>query len=326
MILYEEVCALSEEMKMKSIWTAVLVLLLILSMSVFYNAVSSKSFQSKTIESLDEKKTTVLELTASSTAASAAISMLPGDVGTPIAEKLADLSGYFLVIFCAIYFEKYLFTISGFLAFRILFPVALIFLIGWLWSNWPSLRRFGAKLVAFGLILFALIPASMAASDYIEKTYKASYEETIQAAKESSEEARKSASSSTSQGTDADSDTGSGSDSSSSDAESDSSNSEKSGGSWWDKLIGSVESGVSSVGDSIANATTNIADKFDNLLSRFIDAIAVLMVTSCLIPIAILVIFIYVTKLIFGISKDIPWPNVPKGSRVLKKVRAGKAE
>ncbi len=317
---------MSEEMKMKSIWTAVLVLLLILSMSVFYNAVSSKSFQSKTIESLDEKKTTVLELTASSTAASAAISMLPGDVGTPIAEKLADLSGYFLVIFCAIYFEKYLFTISGFLAFRILFPVALIFLIGWLWSNWPSLRRFGAKLVAFGLILFALIPASMAASDYIEKTYKASYEETIQAAKESSEEARKSASSSTSQGTDADSDTGSGSDSSSSDAESDSSNSEKSGGSWWDKLIGSVESGVSSVGDSIANATTNIADKFDNLLSRFIDAIAVLMVTSCLIPIAILVIFIYVTKLIFGISKDIPWPNVPKGSRVLKKVRAGKAE
>lgn len=258
MILYEEVCALSEEMKMKSIWTAVLVLLLILSMSVFYNAVSSKSFQSKTIESLDEKKTTVLELTASSTAASAAISMLPGDVGTPIAEKLADLSGYFLVIFCAIYFEKYLFTISGFLAFRILFPVALIFLIGWLWSNWPSLRRFGAKLVAFGLILFALIPASMAASDYIEKTYKASYEETIQAAKESSEEARKSASSSTSQGTDADSDTGSGSDSSSSDAESDSSNSEKSGGSWWDKLIGSVESGVSSVGDSIALSLIHI--------------------------------------------------------------------
>ena len=62
------------------------------------------------IQSLDDKKTTALELTAAATAASAAITLIPGDAGTPIADKLADLSSYFLIVVCAIYLEKYLVT------------------------------------------------------------------------------------------------------------------------------------------------------------------------------------------------------------------------
>lgn len=37
---------------------------------------------------LEEKQTTVLELSAASAAASAAITLIPGDVATPIADKL----------------------------------------------------------------------------------------------------------------------------------------------------------------------------------------------------------------------------------------------
>lgn len=75
-------------------------------------AAASPEFHAKTIESLDEKRNTVMELTAASTAASAAITLIPGDTATPIAEKLADLSTYFLVVLCAIYLEKYLVTIT----------------------------------------------------------------------------------------------------------------------------------------------------------------------------------------------------------------------
>lgn len=276
----------------------VFVLILALSCTVLYNAASSKAFQSKTIKSLDDKKATVLELTASATAASTAISLIPGDVGTPIAEKLADLSGYFLIIFCAIYFEKYLFTISGLISFRILFPLALIIGIFYLWLRWPNFKRFATKLVAFGVILFALIPASMFASDYIEKAYQDSYNETIEAARESTSEVKENAAaSSDSEAHD--------------DAESSTSSSESSD--WWNKLVGNVES-------SVTGAVNYATDKFDNLLSRFVDAIAVLIVTSCLIPIAILVIFIYVTRLIFGLSADINWTGLPKGSQVMKKM------
>ena len=60
------------------------------------------AFYQKSIAALEEKQETVLELTAASTAASAAITLLPGDTATPIADKLADLSGYFLIVRCGI--------------------------------------------------------------------------------------------------------------------------------------------------------------------------------------------------------------------------------
>ena len=87
---------------------------------------ASPAFHGKSIEALDNKKTTVMELTAASTAASAAITLLPGDAATPIAEKLADLSGYFLIVLCAILLEKYLLTVTGFAAFGILVPASCV--------------------------------------------------------------------------------------------------------------------------------------------------------------------------------------------------------
>ena len=80
----------------------------LLSVFVFARFTTSTEYHAKTIQSLNEKKTTVMELTAASTAASAAITLIPGDTGTPIAEKLADLSSYFLVVLCALFLEKYL--------------------------------------------------------------------------------------------------------------------------------------------------------------------------------------------------------------------------
>lgn len=61
----------------------VVIPLLIALISIFgvTKYASSAEFHRKTIESLDEKKTTVMELTAASTAASVTISMLPDDMG-----------------------------------------------------------------------------------------------------------------------------------------------------------------------------------------------------------------------------------------------------
>ena len=57
-----------------------------------YTASPTMKINAHAIQSLDDKKTTALELTAAATAASAAITFIPGDAGTPIADKLADLS------------------------------------------------------------------------------------------------------------------------------------------------------------------------------------------------------------------------------------------
>lgn len=76
----------------------VILVVLILSMTVISKAASDPANHTKTLESLDEKKEDVLKLTATSAAASTALAAIPGDATTPVANKLADLTSYFLII------------------------------------------------------------------------------------------------------------------------------------------------------------------------------------------------------------------------------------
>ena len=45
--------------------------------------------------------------------ASTAISLIPGDAGTPIADQLANFSTYFLIVLSALFFEQYFALISA---------------------------------------------------------------------------------------------------------------------------------------------------------------------------------------------------------------------
>ena len=99
--------------KKKCIYIVIWLLIGLLSFTVLGKYASAPESHQATIASLDEKKATVLELTAATTATSALITLLPGDIGTPIAEKVADLSGYLLIVLCAVFLEKYLVTITG---------------------------------------------------------------------------------------------------------------------------------------------------------------------------------------------------------------------
>ena len=95
----------------------VLLVVMILSMTVVSKVASDPENHKKTIESLDEKKEDVLKLTATSAAASTALAAIPGDATTPVANKLADLTSYFLIILMVVFLEKYLVTLTGYAAF-----------------------------------------------------------------------------------------------------------------------------------------------------------------------------------------------------------------
>ena len=127
------------------------ILVALASIFVIAGYAASPEFHAATIASLDEKTGTVLELTAASTAASAAITLLPGDTATPIADKLAELSSYFLIVISAIYLEKYLTTITGYAAFVILIPAACLLLSVNAFARRHQLRRIAWKLIVFAL-------------------------------------------------------------------------------------------------------------------------------------------------------------------------------
>lgn len=89
----------------KLAWVAVALVIMVLSMTVVSKAASNPE-TIKTIEALDEKKADILKLTATSAAASTAIAAIPGDATTPIANKLTDLTSYFLIILVVIFWKS----------------------------------------------------------------------------------------------------------------------------------------------------------------------------------------------------------------------------
>ena len=129
----------------KLLIAALLILLAVVSCLFLADKAMAPATHNKTIASIDDKTVTVLKLTATSTVASAAISAIPGDTATPIAEKLADFTEYFLLILCVLYSEKYLLTIMGAGTFRILIPLACaLCLAGLFWNPKQGCRSCGA--------------------------------------------------------------------------------------------------------------------------------------------------------------------------------------
>ena len=120
------------EMKkmMRVNWRVMIAIVLsLVSFFMLSKYASSPETYKKTIASLDDKKATATGLAASATAASVAISAIPSDVATPVADELAELSSYFIIILGAIYLEKFLLTIIGYVVFKFFIPVACILYI-----------------------------------------------------------------------------------------------------------------------------------------------------------------------------------------------------
>lgn len=277
---------MENEKQKKIIFALIPIVIALLSFFVIARFTSSTEFNAKTIQSLDDKKTTVMELTAASTAASAAITLIPGDVGTPIANKLADLSSYFLIVFSAIYLEKYLVTITGYAAFKILVPIACVFFSGYLLWRKEILRVVAQKFLLFGLTVYLVIPASVKVADMIETTYASSIESTIETAKQTTDEIESET------GESGQVDDKSSNEKSQSDSDSDS---KENAGGFFSGLFNKVQEGVST-------ATANV----ENVLNNFIEALAILLVTSCLIPILVLIFFVWLVKMLLGLNIDIP--------------------
>lgn len=140
---------------------------------------STPKFHEQSIQYLDEKRNTVMTLAASSAAISTAITILPGDTGTPIANGLADLSSKFLLVLGAIYLEKYALTLTCMVTFKYIIP---IICLAWLINNvikWDWLRVVCIKIGIMALAMCLIVPCSVKLSKTIEATYETSIQETI---------------------------------------------------------------------------------------------------------------------------------------------------
>lgn len=247
---------------------------------------SSPDTYATSIATLDDKKNNVLGMVAASTGASAAITAIPDDVGTPIADKLMDLSTNLMLVLAVIYLEKYLLTVFGFAAFGILIPAALacfvISLVLYCRSTLSgSFALVARKLLVLALVLWVTVPAGVAVTNMIDRTYEISYAtesvEGVEAEAEAEEDAEE-------------------------------------GGSPIDFII--------SIPEKIADAATGVADEMLSQVNRLIEGVAVMIVTSCIIPILVLLFFLWMANLLLGINVDVPRRMISSRAQRLKVSRA----
>ena len=252
----------------------VLSLTIILSCTFFGNKMTDPATYTHTIEVLDKNRTTVLALTAASATASAAVSTLPDDYCSSISEQLSEITSWFMVILGFIYLEKYLLTLLGAAACYLLIPIGCGALLINCFFPKGMLQSIGTKLLVFGLVLLLAIPAGVWVSDQINTTYAESIEMTVQSASAVSDNLI---------------------------AEELDENEES---------TTVIDKARALLGD-LSGSVGGIIQQFKSMLNRFIEATAVMVVTTCLIPILVIMFFIWVVKTIFNAPVVVPM-HLPK--------------
>ena len=273
--------------------------------SFFWAAPTAQNPESyeKTIATLDSLENKALVMTASSTALATAAAMVPGDVTNPIANKLADVAGYMVIVYVAIIMEKYLLAMTGLVAFKILLPIALaaigisIFLNGE--TGKVTLQRLACKLAVLGILLWALVPTSALVTNIINDTYDMSYgvetelevgvlesideiEDEEEATEKSGEEEKE----------------------------------DFSIKNLWNNIVDKT----SAVTETVKGKVSDGVVEFQNSLNKMIEGVAVMIVTTCVIPLCVLILFLWIVKNVTGLNITVPsLKKLPKASRLLKK-------
>lgn len=225
------------------------------SILVLSRYTASPDFYASSLQKLDEQKMNAMMLSSVVTVVSTAISAIPDDTATPIAEQLSELSGPLLAIVCVLYAEKYLLTTMGWASAVILLPGACLCATGYLLAGWNTLRRWAFKLFILAVVLVTLVPASVGVTRLIEDTFAESVDATYHAAYHLSEETQQE---------------------------------DASGRNDFLAFFGNLRDNVSA-----------LVEKAKSILSILVDAVAVLIITSCVVPVLTVLLFLAVVRVLF---------------------------
>ena len=271
---------LNKNMMQKTVLALVLLAVAALSAFVVSERVSAPEYHKASMEALEEKKITVMEMTAAVAASSIAVAAIPGDATTPLADQIAELGSYLMIAAGAVMLEKFLLAITGHAAFSLLIPAACVLGILGMFLSSGVLKRLALHLAVTGLAIFMVIPASLKVSSLIEEAFEVS--QTI-------EEAEKAAGAVEEEAAEA--------------------SGEEKGLSGW----------ISGVGEKLNGAV----EQAKKALGRFVDAVAVLIIINCVIPVLVLWFFLWLIKTAFSVDIHVPADRFLPGRRPAAWPRSG---
>lgn len=167
-----------------------LALVVILCVFVIRPVLTNPSTFQDAIDYLDEKKQNATTISMGTANASFIISMIPDDAGTPVAGELAKLSSCILFVLSTIMLEKYLLTALGFFATCVIMPISCVcaaFAVLSKSGNKEKFREFAIRFLVLAICVVQIIPVACVCGKAIESANKASIDAAMEDAMSANE-------------------------------------------------------------------------------------------------------------------------------------------
>lgn len=248
------------------------VFIMVFSVCVLAYKVPEHRYVQETLESLEESKKTVMEFSGATIAVSLAITALPDDFGSPLANTLTDMNKYFVFIFAVLHMEKLIVVEGMKLSFLYIIPIACSLYILAVLSGKAFFRNLAAKLMIFGLAVVFVIPISTHFTEKVCEDYLVYVDETISEANAGAEKVNEVMVSG------------------------------EEGRTVFDKLTDAFKTAIQGISDLLAY--------FENVLKKCVNSIAIMIVTTFILPLLVLLLFRWLLKELFSLSLQTPRVNV----------------
>ena len=246
----------------------ILVLIGVFSFFVITSWLPDRGFIKDSIKSVEESSNTVMKFSAATLSTSLAISALPDDFATPLADSLADMNIYFIAILVMLHFEQLLIRYGVKLAFAIAIPVACGIGILAILLKKELLKGIAARVAVLGLAVALVVPCSTHITNYVAADLTAYVENTIADTEDGADKLNEAMDGGTEEQT------------------------------IFEKLSDLFQTAI--------NDMSNLLTHFQNTIRKCMNSIAILILTNCLMPIVNFFILKWILKETFHIALPMP--------------------
>ena len=239
-----------------------------LSFFVATAALPKTNFVKHSLESVEDSSDTVMRFSAATLSASLAISALPDDFATPLADSLADMNLYFVAILVVLLLEKLLIRYGIQAAFGILIPLACF--IGGLFTvtKRSLLKSLAVRLCVLALAAAFVVPCSTHITSMVASDLTAYVNDTIEETEGGSGKLQEAM--------------------------------EDGGGdkTMFEKLSDLFQTAIRDISDLMLH--------FQNTIRKCLNSIAILILTNCLMPLLTFFILKWILRELFQIAFPLP--------------------
>lgn len=248
----------------------ILSLLLTAALSLFVAtaAVPKTNFVKDSLECVEDSSATVMKFSAATLSTSLAISALPDDFATPLADSLADMNIYFVAILVVLFLEKILIQYGIKTAFAILIPLACLAGVLSVVTRRELLKSLAVRFCVLALAVAFVVPCSTHITRIVASDLTAYVDDTIEETESGSQKLGEAIE-------------GGGADRT-----------------IFEKLSDLFQTAIRDISDLMLH--------FQNTIRRCMNSIAILILTNCLMPLLTFLLLKWILRELFQIAIPMP--------------------